>query len=216
MLLVIEIGQLSKEFETDIRRLGRNPHLTVILDSEERCFSRAALVAPVVTPLEPGEPLIVLAHSGYRDDDGRRGPWIGGRAFPDFAADLISKFTADGLSGRELYFVTCDTGPSALRLAGDLAAAGVRCTQLYLPRGLVFVSSNGIPHGLTGYACAEAADQDVARYDAEYAKLVAHALVPGQDVAGAEITAAGATAWIDAGEVEWTIAAFFDPDSKEI
>jgi hypothetical protein len=190
----------------------------VILDSEERCFSPAALVAPVVTPLEPAEPVIVLAHSGYRAEGGRRVPWIGGRDFPDFAAGLIAKFTADGLSGIELYFITGETGPSARELAGDLAAAGVRSTQLYLPRGLVFVSNNGVPHGLTGYASAQAAGRDVARYDAEYAKLAAQAraLPPGADVAGAEITASGATAWIDPGEVEWTVAAFFDPDNKEI
>jgi hypothetical protein len=212
MLLVIDDGQVSAEFEADIKRLAGNASISGFLANKERCTSLAALQTPLVTALQPGEPIIVLAHSDYRSANGGNVPWVAGRDFPDFASDLIAKFTAAQLSGRELYFITCYTGLSVRALANDLAAAGVRNSSLYLPSGLAFVSKKGILHVIAGYA---ADNQDIARYDAEYGPLMTHAKATGEDVAGATIAADGTTATIDADEAQDTVKGFFDPNDDE-
>jgi hypothetical protein len=220
MLLVIDDGKVSAEFEADIKRLTGNASISGFLANEERCTSLAALRTPLVTALQPGEPIIVLAHSDYRSANGGNVPWVAGRDFPDFASDLIAKFTAVQLSGRALYFITCYTGLSVRALANDLAAAGVRNSSLYLPSGLAFVSKNGILHVIAGYAAGKeanekAANTDIARYDAEYGPLMAHAKATGEDVAGAAIAADGTTATIDADEAQDAVKGFFDPDDEE-
>jgi hypothetical protein len=219
MLLVIDAEKLSPEFEADINRMAGNAAISQYLVNQEHCFSRAELRAPLATPLQPGEPIIILAHSGYRDDNGRKVPWIAGLDFPDFAGDLIAKFGVAGLTGRTLYFITCTTGPSARDLADRLSAGGVRSTELYLPNKLVFVSKAGIPHVLMGGTSEKdekEANALVARYDAEYKYLVSYCYGTGIEVGGASIAANGTTAKIGADEAQATVGYFFDPDGTEV
>jgi hypothetical protein len=219
MLLVIDAEKLTPEFKADIDRMAGNADISPYLANQEHCFSRAELQAPLATPLQPNEPIIVLAHSGYRNDSGQQVPWVAGRDFPDFANDLIAKFGVAGLTGRTLYFITCTTGPSARALADRLSAGGVRNTELHLPNKLVFVSKAGIPHVLTGGTSEKdekEANALVARYDAEYKYLTPYCDGTGVEVTGARIAANGTTAKLSADDAAAAVSEFFDPEGTEI
>jgi hypothetical protein len=218
MLLVIDAEKLSPEFRADLDRMAGNANISPYLANQEHCFSQAELRAPLTTPLQPNEPIIVLAHSGYRDDNGQQVPWVAGRDFTDFANDLIAKFGVVGLTGRMLYFITCTTGPSARILADRLSAGGVRSTDLYLPNKLVFVSKAGIPHVFrfgTSEKDEKEANTLVARYHAEYKPLTPYCDGTGVEVTGARIAANGTTAKLSADEAQATVGDFFDPQDTE-
>jgi hypothetical protein len=212
MLWVIDNEEkISKEFKLDIEHLGGNSAIKPQLANYEYCCTKDQMKAKLKVVLKDDEEIIVLAHSGYTD---KKEPFIGGRLFPEFADDMISKFSAAGLTGRTIWFLICSTGKDVEVMAGLLKDREVRKTSLYIPTDFMFVSTAGIPHNLTGYKTSEAADKEVARKECDYFSIQS-AQETGSGWAGAKIKANGDLARIATLDTRNAVRGAFDPDEKE-
>lgn len=201
---------LSPEFQADLDRLGKNHEMEDELVRQEINYTLDEVCTPLTTSLEGDEPLFVLAHSDYHEEK----PWIAGRFFEEFSADMVTKFTPAGLSGRTLWFLVCHTGRSIVDLAEQLAAKGVVNTTIYLPTGFIYLSTLGIPHVLSNQDGVEEADRLVAKYGCEYMSLT-DSKPTGGGWAGCTITGEGKITQLTTDLTEEAVVERFDPEEKE-
>jgi hypothetical protein len=214
MLWVIDNEkEISEAFKLDLKFMHGNNDISGQLVNYEYCYTKDQMKEKLKVPLKDGEAIFILAHSGYTDKE-KKIPFIGGRLFPEFADDMISKFSAAGLTGRMIWFLICSTGKDVEVMAGLLKDREVRKTRLYIPTDFMFVSTTGIPHNLIGYKTSEEADKEVARCHNDYMSIQG-AQETGVGVAGAEIKANGDVARIGTKVAEEAVRDTFDPDQKE-
>lgn len=214
MLWVISDNPVkSPEVKADIARLRGNKLVKGAVTREEYSHSRATVQTVLTPAIGVGEEIFVSAHAGYGNHPQRGGrePWIAGLWFDEIAADLVTKFTAAGLSGRTLWFLVCHTGANIVGLANELSARGVRSTTIYMPKEFMYISTNGIPHVLENQQDADAADREVAKYDAVHMDING-SKETGVGWAGATIDAGGAVTALKPTPVQEAVVARFDPD----
>ncbi|WP_327026724.1 hypothetical protein [Micromonospora sp. NBC_01739] len=217
MIWIIESkSKLSRVFAADLERLGANEAVATHVSRSVLNSTIAEVQTPLVPAPDPGEPVLVLAHSGYDLDarHNREAPWIGGRWLDEFVQDVTLKFTPAGLSGRTLWFLVCHTGHDVTTLAGLLAAAGVDNVTIYMPTDFMYISNTGIPHVLLSEADLGTVNKDVARCDSDYWSIQGSqptgSYWAGCSISGQVVTTLSATA------VEEAVQEQFDPDGTEV
>ncbi|MEV6692562.1 hypothetical protein AB0M35_13935 [Micromonospora sp. NPDC051196] len=217
MIWIIESkSKLSREFAADLKRLRANAAVAAHVSRSVLNSTLAEVQTPLAPALAPGEPVLVLAHSGYDFDNrhGQEAPWIGGRWLDEFVQDVTAKFTPAGLSGRTLWFLVCHTGHDTTALANLLAAAGVDNVTIYMPTDFMYISKAGIPHVLVSAADLDSVNRDVARCDSDYWSIQGSQATgsywAGCSISGQVVTKLSATV------VEEAVRAQFDPDEDEV
>ncbi|MFI7026701.1 hypothetical protein [Micromonospora sp. NPDC049900] len=216
MIWIIESeSKLSREFAADLKRLRGNEAVAVHTGRSVLNSKIAEMRTRLAPPLAPGEPVLVLAHSGYALDDRHHEerPWVGGRWLDEFVQDVTAKFTPAGISGRTLWFLVCHTGHDVATLGNLLAAAGVNDVTIYMPTDFMYISKQGIPHVLISEADLESVNKDVAKWDGDYMSISGSqptgAYWAGCTVRNQVVTTLGART------VEEAVREQFDPEEDE-
>ncbi|TCB95349.1 hypothetical protein E0H26_20620 [Micromonospora zingiberis] len=216
MIWIIESkSKLSRVFAADLKRLRANAAVAAHVTRSVLNSTIAQMQTPLAPALAPGEPVLVLAHSGYDVDprSQQEAPWVGGRWLDEFAQDVALKFTPAGLSGRTLWFLVCHTGNDVTTLANHLAAAGVNNVTIYMPTDFMYISNTGIPHVLLSEADLESVNKDVARCDSDYLSIQG-SQPTGSYWAGCTINGQVVTK-LPTSAVEAAVQAQFDPSEEE-
>jgi hypothetical protein len=176
MLWVIEQPEgsekkLSKEVVEDLKRL-RGSAAAPIDDSdfeEKEVSLTAGHASQQAAHVHHGAPLHLLSHAGLVPE-----PWIGGMAFQNFAASLVSKYPGGALEASTVWLLVCFVGRKMDELLAALAGAGLQNVTVYAPRSLMFISRSGIPHvHERDDASYQRLTPIVAKYDADYLSLAA-------------------------------------------
>lgn len=206
--------KMTEPVKADLSRLGGNEAMAGELDPRKYDHSRAEVQAVLTPAVAQNEPIYVLAHAGY-DDRPNAGyePWIGGLWFDEITADMATKFTVAGLSGRTLWFLVCHTGRDINGFAAMLVTLGVRDTKIYMPTDFMYISKRGIPHVLPGRDDPDAANREVAKYDCDFMSLNG-SLNTGEGWAGCAIDANGNVTAYGGKDVREAVAERFDPDGE--
>lgn len=207
---------MSETFRADLDRLAGNAAVQNDLARQEYHHTVTEMQQPLAPALAPGEPLYVLAHSGYDEHPATRQDtaWIGGRWIDEFISDMMAKFTAAGLTGRTLWFLVCHTGSDIVQFGERLAAAGVTDITMYMPTDFMYISTLGIPHVLPGFDDIDAANREVARYNCEYLTIT-RSRPAGEGWAGLTIDGHGTLSAIGEVDTEDAVRDHFDPDENE-
>ncbi|GIJ35954.1 hypothetical protein ACIBQ2_28170 [Micromonospora sediminimaris] len=216
MIWIIESkSKISREFAADVKRLRANKAVAQHVTRAVLNSTIAEMQTPLKPALKPGEPVLILAHSGYDIDprSGQEAPWIGGRWLDEFAQDLAAKFTPAGISGHTLWFLVCHTGHDISALANHLVTAGVDNVTIYLPKNFMYVSKTGIPHVLLSDADLDDVNRDVARCDSDYWSIQG-SQATGSYWAGCSISGQTVTP-LSSAAVEQAVQAQFDPNEEE-
>jgi hypothetical protein len=206
MLWVIEPdGKLSAEYNKDMERLRSNKTVRKNLDNTETSLSLAAAKTAPATALGQAEPLYVLAHAGLEPK-----PWLAGLTFADFAELVAEKFTT--VKQRDVFLLMCTVGSKI----GDLSAAlktSFTNVRLFVPNGLMYISSAGIPHVFNAGTKADWADEQVAKHNAVYSDIP-KSLACGESWSGVSYNGSNPQP-LDAKTVHAAVAGHFDPQGRE-
>lgn len=213
--IIGENGQaaMPATVQADVNRLQGNNHAAAHVGAPVYHHQLAQVQTPLGAILPAGEPIILLTHAGYEDRNGFAAPqpWMAGRWFDEFAQDIVTRFTAPGLTGRTLLCLVCLVGDDVQAFATQLAGQGVTNVDIYMPTDFMYISANGIPHVLPGFDDVKSANREVAKYDSEFSKLT-NSLDSGKGWAGARIDAHGNVAAIPSADVVDEILTYFDPN----
>lgn len=207
--------QMSKEIDADVDHLGGNSALAGQLARVVYEYTLEQVTSVLAPAVGAGEAIYVLTHASYEERPGLgRQPWIGGLWMDEFAGDMVTRFTAAGLSGRNLWFLLCFIGTDVMNFATKLSTRGVRNTTIYMPTDFMYISTNGIPHLLPNCVDEKEADQAVVKGGCDF-MWIAGSLGTGKGWAGARIDADGAVTRLGTIDVEAAVIERFDPEESE-